>query len=96
MRRKGAPIGFKHDWNYKQSRLVETKVAPGTWKIFQGQSKRRNYKSPVGSGAPVGSTFRWHWDVTQVMHKVDKDSYRGYMKGTKKLIKARIARRRRR
>lgn len=89
-RSKGVKVGFEHDWHYNDNRLVERKIAPRVWKIYQGQSKSRNTKAPRGSGAPIGSKFVWGWNTVQVMKKVTPNKYIGYMKGTKKLIKAKI------
>lgn len=88
--KKGVPKGYTHDWHYKDNRFVETKIGPGTWKIYQGQSKHRNHSAPSGSGLPIGSELLWKFNTTQRMKKVDKDSYRGYMKGIKKLVKVKI------
>ena len=55
----GMSIGGFHTWNYDQGVWKETKEEPDLWKINFETTKRRARNAPKGSGAPVGTEYRW-------------------------------------
>jgi hypothetical protein len=52
--------------------------------------KRRAGKAPEGSGAPVGTAYRWYILANQIVTKLDANSYSTEMVG----LKHKLARRR--
>jgi hypothetical protein len=78
-------IGSGHNWWYKSHRWIEKKISPHKWIFQTGQSKGRNSKAPYKSGMPIGSKLVWNIKGKQIMFKKNKDSYSGYLKGTKVL-----------
>jgi len=79
----GMKVGRGHTWSYDAGQWVEKKVTPDTWEFTYAVPKRRKGKAPEGSGAPVGTSYRWYILAEQIVTKLDANEYSTEMKGTK-------------
>ena len=79
----GMAIGRGHQWKYEAGDWVEKKVTPDKWDFSYAVTKRRRGRAPDGSGAPVGTSYRWYILADQVVTKLDANSYSTAMKGLK-------------
>jgi hypothetical protein len=79
----GMKVGRKHRWKYDPGDWTEKKVTPDKWEISYSVVKRRAGKAPEGSGAPVGTGYRWYILASQVVTKLDANSYMTEMVGVK-------------
>jgi hypothetical protein len=79
----GMKVGRKHHWKYDPGDWIEKKVTPDKWEISYSVVKRRAGKAPEGSGAPVGTGYRWYILADQVVTKQDANSYTTEMRGMK-------------
>lgn len=79
----GMKVGRKHRWKYDAGDWTEKKVTPDKWDFGYSVVKRRAGKAPEGSGAPVGTAYRWLIVASQVVTKLDANSYQTDMVGVK-------------
>ncbi|HUQ02929.1 MAG TPA: hypothetical protein VM261_10560 [Kofleriaceae bacterium] len=79
----GMKVGRKHHWKYDAGDWIEKKVTPDRWEISYSVVKRRAGKAPDGTGAPVGTAYRWYILANQVVTKLDANSYTTEMVGVK-------------
>lgn len=79
----GMKVGRKHHWKYDPGDWIEKKVTPDKWEISYSVVKRRAGKAPEGSGAPVGTGYRWYILANQIVTKLDANSYQTEMVGVK-------------
>jgi hypothetical protein len=79
----GMKVGRGHRWHYDAGEWVEKKVTPDRWEFQYSVVKRRAGKAPEGSGAPVGTAYRWYILAHQVVTKLDANSYTTEMIGLK-------------
>jgi len=79
----GMKVGRRHRWKYDAGDWSEKKVTPDKWEFSYAVKKRRAGKAPEGSGAPVGTAYRWYILAEQVVTKLDANSYMTEMVGTK-------------
>ncbi len=79
----GVKVGHGHKWYYQEGVWKETKTAPNKWKIHYAVGKRRAGKAPEGSGAAVGTQYRWYIIADQVVKKLDANNYSTEMTGVK-------------
>ncbi len=79
----GMKVGRRHKWRYDAGEWTEKKVTPDRWEFQYSVVKRRAGKAPEGSGAPVGTAYRWYILASQVVTKVDANSYTTEMIGVK-------------
>ncbi|KAB2906596.1 MAG: hypothetical protein F9K40_06300 [Kofleriaceae bacterium] len=79
----GMKVGRKHRWKYDAGDWTEKKLTPDKWEFSYAVTKRRAGKAPEGSGAPVGTGYRWYILADQVVTKVDANSYTTEMVGVK-------------
>jgi hypothetical protein len=79
----GMKVGRRHRWKYDAGDWTERKVTPDRWEFQYSVVKRRAGKAPEGSGAPVGTAYRWYILASQVVTKVDANSYTTEMVGIK-------------
>jgi len=79
----GMKVGRRHRWRYDAGDWTEKKVTPDRWEFQYSVVKRRAGKAPEGSGAPVGTAYRWYILASQVVTKVDANSYTTEMVGVK-------------
>ena len=79
----GMKVGRGHKWRYDAGEWVEKKVTPDKWEFRYAVTKRRTGKAPEGSGAPVGTAYRWYILADQVVKKLDANSYSTEMVGVK-------------
>ena len=79
----GMKIGRGHKWRYDAGEWIEKKVTPDKWEFRYAVTKRRTGKAPEGSGAPVGTAYRWYILADQVVTKLDANSYTTEMVGVK-------------
>ncbi len=79
----GMKVGRRHKWHYQQGEWSEKKVTPDRWEFDYAVVKRRAGRAPEGSGAPVGTAYRWYILASQVVTKVDANSYTTAMVGIK-------------
>ena len=79
----GMKVGRRHKWRYDAGTWSEKKVTPDRWEFDYAVVKRRAGRAPEGSGAPVGTAYRWYILASQVVTKVDANSYTTEMVGIK-------------
>lgn len=79
----GMKVGRRHKWRYDAGEWTEKKVTPDKWEFQYAVTKRRAGKAPEGSGAPVGTAYRWYILAHQVVTKLDANSYTTEMAGLK-------------
>lgn len=79
----GMKVGRSHKWYYDKGTWKETKVSPDEWKISYSVTKRRAGKAPEGSGAPVGTEYRWYILADQTVRKLNANDYGTTMQGLK-------------
>jgi len=79
----GMKVGRRHRWKYDAGDWSEKKVTPDRWEFQYAVTKRRAGRAPEGSGAPVGTSYRWYILASQVVTKVDANSYTTEMIGIK-------------
>src|SRR5215211_443170 len=79
----GMKVGRGHTWRYDAGKWVEKKVTPDQWDFHYAVVKRRAGRAPEGSGAPVGTAYRWYILAEQVVTKLDANSYMTEMVGHK-------------
>ena len=79
----GMKVGRRHKWQYDAGTWSEKKVTPDRWEFEYAVVKRRAGRAPEGSGAPVGTAYRWYILASQVVTKVDANSYTTEMVGIK-------------
>jgi hypothetical protein len=79
----GMQVGRRHKWRYDAGEWNEQKVTPDKWKFTYSVVKRRGGRAPEGSGAPVGTAYRWYILANQVVTKLDANSYTTEMAGLK-------------
>jgi hypothetical protein len=79
----GMQVGRRHRWRYDAGEWTEKKVTPDEWEFTYAVTKRRAGKAPEGSGAPVGTAYRWYILASQVVTKQDANSYTTEMAGLK-------------
>jgi hypothetical protein len=79
----GMKVGRGHKWTYESGEWKEKKVTPDRWEFTYEVPKRRHGKAPEGSGAPVGTAYRWYILAEQIVVKRDANSYSTAMRGTK-------------
>jgi hypothetical protein len=79
----GMKVGRRHKWRYDAGEWSEKKVTPDKWEFQYAVTKRRAGKAPEGSGAPVGTAYRWYILAEQVVTKQDANSYTTEMVGLK-------------
>lgn len=79
----GMKIGRGHKWYYDQGLWTEKKVTPDKWEFQYAVVKRRAGKAPEGSGVPVGTAYHWYILAHQTVTKIDANSYKTEMVGTK-------------
>lgn len=79
----GMAVGRRHKWRYDAGEWTEKKVTPDKWEFQYAVTKRRAGKAPEGSGAPVGTAYRWYILAHQVVTKQDANSYTTEMAGLK-------------
>jgi hypothetical protein len=82
-RYSGMKVGRGHKWRYDAGEWRETKVTPDKWEFEYSVVKRRAGRAPEGSGAPVGTAYRWYILAHQVVTKQDANSYTTEMVGLK-------------
>jgi hypothetical protein len=82
----GMKVGRRHRWHYDPGDWTEKKVTPDRWEFHYAVRKRRAGKAPEGSGAPVGTAYRWYILANQVVTKLDANSYMTEMIGVKHKI----------
>src|SRR5438046_7242985 len=71
----GMKVGRHHKWRYDAGEWREQKVTPDRWTFRYAVVKRRAGKAPEGSGAPVGTAYRWYILASQIVTKLDANSY---------------------
>ena len=79
----GMKVGRSHRWRYDAGEWKERKVTPDRWEFTYSVVKRRAGRAPEGSGAPVGTAYRWFIVANQVVTKLDANSYTTEMVGHK-------------
>jgi hypothetical protein len=79
----GMKIGRGHKWKYDAGDWSEKKMTPDKWEFQYSVVKRRKGKAPEGSGAPVGTAYRWYILADQIVTKLDANSYTTEMAGVK-------------
>src|SRR5688572_2574609 len=79
----GMAVGRRHKWRYDAGEWTERKVTPDKWDFQYSVVKRRAGKAPEGSGAPVGTAYRWYILAEQIVTKLDANSYSTSMVGWK-------------
>lgn len=79
----GMKVGRRHRWRYEAGDWTEKKVTPDRWEFQYSVVKRRAGRAPEGSGAPVGTAYRWYILASQVVTKIDANSYTTEMIGVK-------------
>ena len=79
----GMKVGRRHRWRYDAGDWTEKKVTPDRWEFQYAVVKRRAGRAPEGSGAPVGTAYRWYILASQIVTKVDANSYTTEMVGIK-------------
>lgn len=79
----GMKVGRRHKWRYDQGEWTERKITPDRWEFQYAVVKRRAGRAPEGSGAPVGTAYRWYIVADQVVTKLDANSYMTEMVGLK-------------
>jgi hypothetical protein len=79
----GMKVGRRHRWHYDAGDWTEKKVTPDQWEFEYAVVKRRAGRAPEGSGAPVGTAYRWYILAHQVVTKLDANSYTTEMAGLK-------------
>lgn len=82
-RYSGMEVGGRHVWHYTDAVWREEKVAPDRWTFSLSSVKRREVPAPPGSGAPPMTEFHWYVLADQWVRKIDQDSYRTFMAGSK-------------
>jgi hypothetical protein len=88
---KGVTIGRGHKWYYDKGEWKDRKVTPDKWTIDYAVTKRRAGHAPEGSGAPVGTEYRWLILAHQDVKKLNADDYSTHMHGLKFKISYRSA-----
>jgi hypothetical protein len=76
-------VGRRHKWRYDAGEWTEQKITPDKWDFQYSVVKRRAGRAPEGSGAPVGTAYRWYILADQVVTKLDANSYMTEMAGLK-------------
>jgi hypothetical protein len=79
----GMKVGRRHKWRYDPGEWTEKKVTPDKWEFEYAVKKHRHGHAPEGSGAPVGTAYRWYILAEQVVTKQDANSYTTQMAGLK-------------
>ncbi len=79
----GMQVGRRHRWHYDPGDWSEKKVTPDKWEFAYSVCKRRAGHAPEGSGAPVGTAYRWYILASQVVTKQDANSSTTEMAGLK-------------
>jgi hypothetical protein len=79
----GMKVGRRHKWRYDAGEWTEQKITPDKWDFQYSVVKRRAGRAPEGSGAPVGTAYRWYILADQVVTKLDANSYMTEMAGLK-------------
>jgi len=78
--------GDRHHWTYLRGHWKEIKTAPGRWKFNYGAVKTQKPHRGVRSG----SRYTWKINAVQRAVKTRSGRYKTMMRGTKRLIKARV------
>jgi hypothetical protein len=79
----GMRVGATHRWHYEQGEWRERKLSPEEWEIFYQTVKRRAFRAPEESGAPIGTEYNWLIVSHQRVDKLDANSYMTRMEGKK-------------
>jgi len=79
----GMKVGRGHKWQYDAGQWIEKKVTPDKWEFQYSVVKRRKGRAPEGSGAPLGTAYRWYILADQIVTKLDANSYTTEMAGLK-------------
>jgi hypothetical protein len=79
----GMKVGRGHKWRYDAGEWTEKKVTPDKWEFQYSVVKRRKGRAPEGSGAPLGTAYRWYILAHQIVTKLDANSYTTEMAGLK-------------
>ena len=79
----GMRVGRGHKWQYDAGQWIEKKVTPDKWEFQYSVVKRRKGRAPEGSGAPLGTAYRWYILADQIVTKLDANSYTTEMAGLK-------------
>lgn len=79
----GMKVGRRHKWRYDAGEWTEQKITPDKWDFRYSVVKRRAGRAPEGSGAPVGTAYRWYILADQIVTKLDANSYMTEMAGLK-------------
>jgi hypothetical protein len=79
----GMKVGRSHRWKYDAGDWRERKVTPDEWTFTYEVHKRRAGRAPEGSGAPVGTEYRWYVLADQFVRKLDANTYSTTMAGLK-------------
>jgi hypothetical protein len=82
-RYSGMRVGASHRWQYDQGEWRERKLNPDEWEIYYQTVKRRAFRAPEESGAPVGTEYNWLIVSHQRVDKLDANSYMTRMEGRK-------------
>lgn len=83
-------VGGSHHWRYGGGHWYEKKVRPGVWKF---RYSSRKYQRPR-PGVRSGSRYKWKINAVQYARKERSGRYSTHMVGQKKLIRARVKKRR--
>ena len=70
----GMKVGRGHKWSYDAGEWVEKKVTPDDWTFTYAVKKHRHGHAPEGTGAPVGTAYRWYILAEQVVTKIDANT----------------------
>ncbi len=79
----GMSIGGNHRWKYDNGVWGETKVTPDKWKFQFTCQKNRMHEAPRGTGALKGTEFHWYIIADQKVVKLDENTYKTLMIGSK-------------
>jgi hypothetical protein len=79
----GMKVGRRHKWRYDAGEWTEKKVTPDKWEFQYAVRKHRAGRAPEGSGAPVGTSYRWYILANQIVTKQDANTYTTEMEGLK-------------
>lgn len=79
----GMKVGGKHRWKYDDGVWNETKVTPEKWKFEFACDKNRMHQAPPGTGALKGTEYHWYIIADQKVVKLDENTYKTVMNGSK-------------